>query len=232
MSYTHLTQEERYKISAYKSSGLSIKKIAEKLGRDKSTIYREVKRNTGLKGYRPKQAHGKATERLKTCHKYTKMTSKLINQIERHLKSYWSPEQISGHLSQESLFISHETIYQHILRDKQSGGSLYKFLRCQKKRRRRYGSSRNDTRGQIKNRVSIDKRPAIVEKKTRIGDWEGDLVIGKAHKGALLTLVDRCSKKTKVIKVATKAAKEFSRAILKAWTSPKKVYTFLGEVQY
>ena len=106
MSYTHLTQEERYKISAYKSIGLSIKKIAENLGRDKSTIYREIKRNTGLKGYRPKQAQEKATERLKICHKHTKMTSKMGNQIEKNLKSNWSPEQISGHLRQESIFIS------------------------------------------------------------------------------------------------------------------------------
>ena len=100
----------------------------------------------------------------------------------------WSPEQLSVGSSQGAC-MSHEYIYQYIYADKRSGGELYRHLRCQKKRRKRYGSY--DRRGRIANQVSIDERPEIVEERSRVGDWEGDCVIGKNHKGALVTLVER-----------------------------------------
>ena len=100
------------------------------------------------------------------------------------IKQDWSPEQISIRLLMEQdISISHEWIYLHIYQDKRQGGDLHKHLRCQKKRRKRYG--KQDRRGRIPNRISIDERPAIVDNKSRIGDWEGDTIIGKGHQGVV-----------------------------------------------
>ena len=217
--YTHLTQCERYHFSALLKSGKSIRAISKQLGRDKSTLYREVNRNKGLRGYRPHQAHEKALYRLKNSHRYIKITQKVIGKIERFLVRDWSPEQICGYLRERGLFVSHESIYHHILKDKKVGGYLYRFLRCQRKRKKRYGTSRFDKRGQIQNRVSIDKRPKIVDKKSRIGDLEGDLMIGGNHKGALVTLVDRCSKKTRIVKIESKRSEAVFHAISKVLKS-------------
>ena len=215
-NYTHLTQYERYHFSALLRSGKSISSIATQLNRDKSTLYRELNRNKGLRGYRPHQAHEKAVDRLQNSHRHIQITQKVINKLERFLRERLSPEQISGFLKPKGLSISYESIYHHILKDKKVGGYLYRFLRCQRKRKKRYGTSRFDKRGQIQNRVSIDKRPQIVDKKIRIGDWEGDLMIGRHHKGALVTLVDRCSKKTRIVKIESKRSEAVFHAISKA----------------
>jgi transposase, IS30 family len=223
MSYNHLTQEERYQIYAYKQTGKLSIKIAELIGRNKSTIYRELSRNTGNRGYRPKQAQELASERHKLKPKSIKMTSSTIALIEEKIGLDWSPEQVSGRiLKDNNISISHETIYQHILTDKTAGGDLYKHLRCQKKNRKRYGSKSHDKRGQIKDKVSIEKRPQIVEDKTRRGDWEGDLVIGKSHKRALVTLTDRKTKKVKIAIVDSKQAIPVSNAVVKLLESETK----------
>ena len=116
----------------------------------------------------------------------------------------WSPDQISGYLQKENIAsISHERIYQFLIADKKVGGALYTHLRHSgKKRKKRYGSK--DRRGQIKNRISIDERPKIVDRKLRIGDWEGGTIIGKQQQKAIVTLVDRASKMTRIGPVATK----------------------------
>ena len=215
MSYNHLTSEERYLIYAHKSTGKMAPEIADILGRNKTTVYREIERNTGGRGYRPKQADELASERQKLKPKAIKMTASLIARIEDKIRLDWSPEQISGRLlNEEKISISHETIYQYILKDKASGGDLHVHLRCQKKNKKRYGTKPSDKRGQIKNKVSIEKRPQIVEDKTRKGDWEGDLIIGKNHKRALVTLVDRKSKKTKIAIVDSKHAGPISQAVI------------------
>jgi IS30 family transposase len=206
MSYAHLNQDERYQIDVYKKMGKTIPEVANELGRNKSTIYREIYRNTGGRGYRAKQAQELADERIKNAAKAIKMTSDLIKKIDEKILINWSPEQISGRLLKtENISISHESIYQHILNDKKQGGDLHTHLRCQKKRRKRYGSKSHDRRGQIPDKVSIEARPSIVDEKIRKGDWEGDLVIGKNHKGALVTLTDR---KTKILRMAKVESKE------------------------
>ena len=216
MSYTHLTEEERYQIYAYQKSEKSPSEIAILLERNKSTISRELTRNTGMKGYRPKQAHELGVERSKKAEKAIKMTEELIAKIEEKIRLDWSPEQISGRLlKDEGISISHETIYQHILKDKKEGGDLYTHLRCQKKKRKRYGTKAHDKRGKIKDKVSIEKRPQIVDDKVRKGDWEGDLVIGQNHQCALVTLADRKSKKVKMAKVNSKEADGVKRAVIK-----------------
>jgi IS30 family transposase len=204
--YSQLTEDERYHINAYKAVGFSPSEIAKQLGRHKSSIYREISRNSGERGYRPKQAQKKAEQRRTKAYKAVKMTPEVITFIELKIREDWSPEQISGWLKLEKLeTISHERIYQHIWADKRNGGDLYLHLRRQGKQyqKRRNGKT---SRGQIKNRVSIDKRPAVVDQKTRVGDWEIDTVIGKGHKGALVTLVERKTSFTLAARVETKQA--------------------------
>jgi IS30 family transposase len=138
MSYNHLTSEERYLIHAHKSSGKIAPEIADILGRNKTTIYRELERNSGGRGYRPKQADELASKRQSEKPKAIKMTEETIALIDIKIKEDWSPEQISGRLfNEEDISISHETIYQHILKDKATGGDLYTHLRCQKKNKKR-----------------------------------------------------------------------------------------------
>ena len=189
--YNQITKEERYQIQAELKAGFSVPEIANGLGRDKSSVYREINRNIGLRGYRPEQANEKALTRRKEAAKAVKMTAAFVMKIEELIRIEWSPEQISGRrLKEHNECISHERIYQHIWADKQKGGDLYTYLRRQGKKydKRRNGKS---TRGQIKNQVSIDDRPEIVDNKTRVGDWELDTVIGKNHKGAIVTIVER-----------------------------------------
>jgi len=204
--YTQLTQEQRYQIYAFLKAGFLKTQIASEIGVHKSTISREIRRNRGKKGYRPKQAHSMATERRQNANKFVKMTSEVIDLIEKFLNKDFSPEQISGLLAKKHNFrLSHETIYQYVLADKSRGGNLSLHLRHgHKKRKKRYGSY--DRRGKIKDRISIDERPAIVDAKKRIGDWEIDTIIGKNHRGALVTLVERKSKLSLIGKVAKKKA--------------------------
>ncbi|MBL4795542.1 MAG: IS30 family transposase [Pseudomonadales bacterium] len=212
--YQQLTYELRCQISALKKSGLSQRQMANVLEVSQPTISRELSRNSGKKGYHHKQAQNKATSRRKESHKPTKMTPTMIRLIEFKLSMEWSPEQISGWLLESrDEFLSHEAIYLHIWADKKSGGCLYKKLRRQGKKydKRRNGKS---TRGHIKNRVSIDERPKIVDAKKRIGDWEIDTVIGKDHKGALVTIVERVTKFTVSRRVNRKTAANVAKATI------------------
>ena len=143
---------------------------------------------------------------MRRCDKVQpRIGSQVWQQVEVLIREEWSPEQIVGRVAMEQgVSISHEWIYQYIYADQRSGGDLYCFLRCQKVRRKRYGSY--DRRGCIPNQVSIDDRPAIVDAKRRFGDWEGDTVIGKGHLGALVTLVESKSLYTVIRAVLNKTA--------------------------
>ena len=206
--YLHLTCEQRCQIYALLQSGHSQAHIARKIGVDPSTISRELVRNTGARGYRFKQAHEKASRRRKEASdKPRKMTPEVVAVIEEKLtQEQWSPEQISGRLAQEGVAtVSHESIYRHVWNDKKDGGNLYLHLRHSgKKYNKRKG--RNSGRGLIPNRVDIDRRPAIVATKSRIGDWEADTIIGARHQGAILSHVERKSKYTKLVSLPDKTA--------------------------
>ena len=134
--YTQLTQAQRYQISAMKKSGNSQKEIAEEIGVNKGTISRELRRNVGERGYRPKQAHEKALSRRSKAK--VRIGVDVWKIVEDKLRQDWSPEQVAGWLKREGKpSISHEWMYQHILADKAAGGDLYSHLRCHKKRRKR-----------------------------------------------------------------------------------------------
>lgn len=208
MDYIHLTEDERYQIDDLQREGFSQAAIARELGRSPSTLSRELSRNKGERGYRPRQAQQKAEERLieRGSTNAKRASSDAWEYAKQHLvDEQWSPEQIAGRLELEGLeTISHETIYQRILDDKNDGGSLYTHLRCKKKRKKRYGSGKSG-RGAIPNRVDIDQRPKVVDDKKRIGDWEGDTIIGAHDGGAVIaSMVERKSRFTCLAKSPNK----------------------------
>ena len=214
MTYTQLTQEERYQIGAFLSSGDTQAEVAMKLYRSPSTISREIRRNKGLRGYRPQQAQRLAEER-RYNHVHYRIDDDTWSRVEILLRADWSPEQVSGWLSTVGLqSASPEWIYQYILIDKQNGGDLYTHLRCQKKRKKRYGKP--DARGQLKNRVSIDERPLVVELRRPIGDWEIDTVIGQQGGSVLVTAVERKSRFSVIALSADKSAECVKSALLAA----------------
>lgn len=229
-THKQLTEGQRYQIAALKKAEKSNKEIATIVGTSEATISRELKRNIGKRGYRPKQAHIKALRRKQNAVKAIKMTPEVIVLVDQQIRFDLSPEQVSGWLKEEhGIQLSHERIYQHIWADKRNGGDLYTHLRqAHKKRRKKYGSK--DKRGQIRNRVSIEQRPVIVEEKSRIGDWEIDTVIGQNHKGALVTIVDRKSNFVLIKKVDTKHADGVTAATI-ALLKPHndKVFTITAD---
>lgn len=208
MTYHHLSREERYQIFALLKEGLSQSDIAINLGRHKTTISREIARNSGQRGYRPKQANFLAQQRSVNSRNARQMDPSDWLLVERYLQSQWSPEQISAEVP-----ISHETIYRHIYADKSFGGTLYSHLRCQKKRRKRYAGGR-DRRGEIIGRRAISDRPAHIEERRQLGHWEGDTLIGKSHKQAIISLVERKSGYAVLAKVGNKTAHLVSSAII------------------
>lgn len=211
--YTQLTEHQRYQIYALMKAGHNQTETAAVIGVDKSTVSREVRRNRGLRGYRPKQAQRLMLARRAASHQ-ARIPTALWRRVEGWLRQEWSPEQISDWLRlREGVRLSHEWIYQYVLQDKAEGGGLYRHLRCQKKRKKRYGHYQR--RGQLVNQVSIDERPSIVGRKTRIGDWEVDTVIGKGQRQALLTLSERRSKYTLLAHLKRRTAAAVEKAMLR-----------------
>jgi transposase, IS30 family len=210
MTYTQLTREQRYQIYALKKADHNRTEIATLIGVHKSTVSRELARNGGRRGYRPKQAQELATARQQAAYR-PRISDRTWARVEQLLSQQWSPEQIAGRLQLERQpAVSHERIYQHIYADKRAGGTLHLSLRCQKRRRKRYGSRAR--RGAIPNRVSIAARPQVVETKRRLGDWEADTIIGTAHRQAILSLVERKSKLVRLRKVQRNTAEAVASA--------------------
>lgn len=213
MAYCHLTNDERSQIYALLSIGATQKQIAVQLNKSRSTISREISRNSGGRGYRPKQAQEKADARRHVASsERKKMKDELLEVIREKLLLDWSPEQISGWLGRAGVEISHESIYLHVWDDKHQGGTLYTHLRHAGKKYNRRGSGKAG-RGCIPNRVDIDERPVAVERKERLGDWEGDTVIGANHQGAILTLVDRKSKLSLIVNLKSKTSEAVNNAL-------------------
>lgn len=214
MSYSHLTQDERYQISSLKAQNLPIAEIASRLKRHRSTIIRELRRNTCDGDYLPSQAQNLCTSRQKARRNARQFQSAHWAHVEYYLRLSLSPQQISGRLlAEKALSISAECIYLYIYRSNNDDTGLISYLRCQKRNRKRYASGRQ-RRGVIKNRTCIEQRPAVVDAKSRLGDWEGDTVIGAAHKGVLVTLAERKSRYTLVKRVSSKHAQPVGNAVI------------------
>ena len=199
MPYHHLTRAERHSLHCLRIAGHSAAEIARVLERHPSTIYREWRRNaSGPRCYGWSKAH--TMYRRRRCgirRRARRDHARLMGYVCEHLKGFWSQEQISGRLRRDfpkdtAMRISHMTVYRYVANDRQAGGSLWRCLRqARKRKRKRYGSL--DQRGHLQGRVMIDQRPSIVERRARIGDWEGDTMWGSTHRAYLATFVERRS---------------------------------------
>lgn len=235
MSYCQLTEEERYQIHVLLKAEFNQKEIAQLLGRSPSTISRELRRNRGLRGYRPAQAQRFTDNRRADAHKAVKVSNIVMEWIEQLIRQEFSPQQVVDYLKRhKNLSLHHETIYQLICADKAKGGDLYTHLRvASKPYRKRYGHY--DRRGMIRNRVDIDDRPAVVEHRSRIGDWEGDTVMSKGRKSALLTMVERKTLYTVIVRLTGKRADLLADAAIssiKELESKVKTITFDNGLEF
>ena len=209
MAYRQLSIDERYFIGALRAQGCGVCEIARELKRHRSTIWREVRRNrSGYdRAYRARWAVEKTNGRRRRSRRNRRYGAKHFAPIERMLRHDLSPEQVVGRLRLEGLRVmSHETIYLWIWADKEHGGTLWRHLRgARKLKRKRYG--RHDSRGRLAGKRMITERPAIVERRARLGDWEIDTVHGRG-KPATVTVVERKSGLVRVGKLARVGAEE------------------------
>jgi transposase, IS30 family len=215
MTYSHLTQDERYQISNLKAQHLSIAAIAQTLKRHRSTISREIQRNACSAGnYQATQAHTLCTARLSARRNARQFKPAHWAHVEHYLRLSLSPQQVSGRLlAEQALSISTECIYLYVYKNNINNSGLISYLRCQKRNRKRYASGRQ-RRGSLKDRICIEQRPAVVDAKSRLGDWEGDTVIGAEHQGVLVTLAERKSRYTLVKRVHSKHAQPVGDAVI------------------
>jgi len=229
----HITLEQRYQIQALLESGKKQKEIAVLLNKDKSTICRELKRNSQCNGkYKPQVAQQYYKHRRSHSRRSSKWDNKLLKDyVEQQLQAWKSPEQISGIMCKEkhAMLISHEAIYQYIWKDKRKGGTLSKCLRNKGRKYQKRGNKKAG-RGLIPNRVDIDLRPKIVEKRKRVGDFEVDLVLGKNHEHAILSIVERKSGFALLRKLSSKESDATAQQILDALLPIKEhVYTITSD---
>ena len=216
MAYSRVTREERNHIHRWRQESLGVREMAARLGRSPSSISRELARNTGRRGYRPRQAHHLAQERaLRPGPR--RFTEKVRLDAEARLREGWTPEIISGRARLEGrAWVCKETIYKHVYTDAKLGGDLWAHLpRSRRKRRRRCPRQEGRGRGRIPNQRMIDTRPASVETRRQAGHWEGDLINGAHNTGNLVTLVERTTRFTLVGRTDNKEATEV-RAVIEA----------------
>ncbi len=246
-NYTHLSIDQRYQIEALLKTGITRKEIAHIVDVHPSTITRELKRNVGLRGrgagvYRTVNAQRRTDHRHKEKPKRVKFTKPMKDWIVDRLKEdKWSPELIShqGKKTGECP-VSHEWIYQWIWeckhtnrKENQEYKQLYSYLKHGKRRRKR--GNRKDCRGIIPNRVSIEQRPQIINKRERLGDVEVDLMMGKNHKGSLLVITDRASLFTRIRKMHSKNSDQMAEAIVAELSKDKhklKTLTFDNDMAF
>ena len=213
-TYRRLREEDRHIIYRMRKAGNTQQQIADILGYSQSTISKELTRNRGQRGYRPKQAHKMSS--LRQANKASR--SCIINgaleiEIIERLKRKHSPDQISGGLRREGLQApSRTSIYNFIKLDRRSGGMLHLNLRING--RRRYRHRNKAARSKIPARVGIENRPVVVASRKRYGDWEADLIAGCRSGGHLLSLYERKSRLGKLIRLDSKDAESTAEALI------------------
>ena len=217
--YKHLTEEERDMIAVFRAKGISFSGIAQKIGRHKSTICRELNRNAPSvhKGYYlSHKAQERADNRWAITHKRERLKSREVRKyVEDRLKKGWSPEIIAGRISIDKTgeSISHEAIYQYIYEEKKE---LIAYLVRRHRKRMEKGHSRKHQKSHIPNRVSISERPEVVNKRKRIGDWENDLMVSRQSTSVLNVLADRKSRYALITKLAQKTAEVTKWSVIRA----------------
>ena len=230
MGYRHLSIDEREVILKMRAQQASMQQIADYLGRNAGTISRELSRNvSSTHDYKPHLAQGYYQKRRDASKQSYRLEddASLRAYVKINLKKYWSPEQISGRVKKEQgVDISPVTIYSWIYRHRDEGDQLHKYLRqAHRHRRKRRGGQ--DHRGQMPDRRMIDKRPKVVSKRKRIGDWESDTVEGRKGSGFIATHVDRKARYTVAVKTEDKSTDTVTRATFEAMKKlpPEKVKT-------
>jgi len=212
----HLTQEQRYTISQLLEHGYSISIIASLIGKAKTTVYREIERNCDARNgkYNAGLAQRKYSQRMTEKPKHIRFSADVKAYVLSKLRWEFSPEQIAGVAKLEKRdCVSHETIYQYIWGDKKNGGDLHKHLRRKGRRYQKRGTAKS-SRGIIAGRVDISMRPKIVDSRKRVGDLEIDTIIGKNHKGAILTINERKSGYAWISKLEGKDAMELAKTTI------------------
>jgi len=215
-NYRHLSREERYQIQALHQQGIPVGAIAGQLGRHVDTIKRELRAGCNAQAqYCADHAQQMSAQRKAACRNARLIDASVWPRVRAYLALQLSPEQVSERLfAEDGLRVSTESIYLYIY----DHPELHEVsLRCNHKKRRRRrmpGSAKRNQRGAINNRVGIELRPAVVQEKSRIGDWEGDTVVGKRHQGGLVTLVDRYSRYTLARALPQRCASPTSQAII------------------
>jgi IS30 family transposase len=207
MPYTQITPHERYTLGLLRRQGKTNAEIARVLGRHRSTIGREIARNsTRYDGaYRPEKAQEYANGRRWTPRRNRRFGQPEWEQVAALIREDFSPEQVSGWLARHALFrISTESIYLHVWRDKRRGGTLWRHLRQPLKRRKRYGS--REKRGRVDGKRHISERPAAVEMRTELGHWEMDTVLGSGDQHCIVSLVERAAGVTLLGKLSRRKA--------------------------
>ena len=217
IKYTQLTVRERYTIEILIQEGYSLTGIAERIGRHKSTISRENKRNSIKNIYYAETAEKLMIERHKRA-AVTKFTELSKDKIEEKLQLGWTPEQISAYLKNEDIVsVSHELIYQYIDKDRKLGGRLYMYLPHRGNKYKKRNLKSRKIWKTVAKRHSISERPAKDILKTEVGHWEGDTVESKGHRGGIATFVDIKSKFTIIRKVRDKTSLEMTNAIIRGF---------------
>lgn len=211
--YKQLTSEQRYTISVLLQNRTKQKEIAKAINVSPSTVSREIRRNSGVRGrynWETAQANAVQTKRRKPGNH--SINTEVMEEAKHLLVTeQWSPEQISGVLAKDGKYISHETIYRMVRKDKAEGGTLYKHCRHKLKRRARPVGGR---RISIPNRTSISERPAEVDGK-RFGDFEMDTIVGRGNHGAIVTLIERSTNMLFMRKLKKgKNAKDLARTVI------------------
>lgn len=217
MRYHQITREERYTLAVLRKQipALTISAIARLMERHRSTIYREVSRNTTHPdgSYRPFRAQEATNGRRRRSRKHSQFTTAQWLVIEDLLRADLSPEQIGGWLQRhQRLRISHETIYRYVWRDKRRGGALWRHLRQRPKYRKRYGT--REKRGRLAGKRHISERPAAVELRNQIGHWEMDTVSGTGSTHCIVTLVERASGCVLIAPLADHTKAELNRCVI------------------
>lgn len=227
MNYRQLTQDKRYQLESLRGLGFNGVTIAAWLGCHPSTVSRELRRNGDSPddgGYKAKRAQSMTRQRrIDKGERCRKIQGTLQRHIERHLHRSWSPEQISGRLRLErGIRISHETIYQHVLRDSRRRGRLRYCLRFGGYKHHRFRKSKMAEKTRLR-RNSVHCRPAAANSRSELGHWERDCVLGQRGQSALLTIVDRKSRYTRIRHVQKLDTEHVAHATIDALASHRRV---------
>jgi transposase, IS30 family len=205
---THLTEAQRYTIEVLRAKNYSQKHIADVIGKSPSVVCRELKRNSDKRNghYKSDLAQRKCNKRHKDKKKNIRFDSEIKDSVDSLIKMHYSPEQVVGFLKKNDFkTVSHETIYNYIWLNKKNDGQLFKYLRNKGKRYRKRGAQK-DKRGIIPDKKCISTRPTVVDEKSRFGDLEIDTIVGKNHKGAIVTINDRATGILRMKKVESRDA--------------------------